>query len=147
MTNLVDYSLRETIRNTKVVLQEKDDKSACEIHRAYEQTFNNLINQSNQLWSHFVNPGSYTMTGVYFLDYKDFVNYDPTEDRVNKDPCSFDINPNDETNPLGFTYSLAEITLTYELSPMTHLFTSSNTAISRTMVLNLEHEEWPDENE
>lgn len=134
VTNLVDYSLRETIRNTKIKLHDSDVPS--DIHKFYQDQFDALINQSGQLWSFLVAPDKFSITGVYYDDYAAFV--------TGSSSISFG---GESSEVESFDYSLAELTVSYDFSPMTHLFTSSDMTISRTMVLNLEHEEWPDENE
>ncbi len=134
ITNLVDYSLRETIRNTKIKLHESKEPS--DIHEFYQDQFDALIKQSGELWSFLVTPDKFSITGVYYDDYTAFV--------AGTTSISFG---GESSEVESFDYSLAELTVSYDFSPMTHLFTSSSMPISRTMVLNLEHEEWPDENE
>lgn len=132
ITNLVDYSLRETIRNTKIKLHETEVPN--DIHKFYQEQFDALIEQDGQLWSFLVTPERFSITGAYYDSYSDFVS--------GTSSISFNNEPSELSS---FNYSLAELTVRYELSPMTHFFTSSDLSISRTMVLNLEHEEWPDE--
>ncbi|GAL34239.1 Flp pilus assembly membrane protein TadE [Vibrio maritimus] len=121
--NMTEYALRETIRNTKIY-------QGSGVHEQYETRFQTLIANQNNLWSFLIDDDKFSIDGKYFPSYSDFVN-----------------NVGYSKQDLTFNYDLAEITVTYEYTPIIHVFGAEQVDISRTMVLNLEHEGWKDETE
>ncbi|EDP59389.1 TadE family protein [Vibrio sp. AND4] len=118
VVNMTEYALRETIRNTKIY-------QGNSVHERYKETFRSLIEQENNLWHFLVDPSRFNITGRYFLSYNDFI-----------------VGNGVTEEDLGSSYDLAEITVTYSYSPMFRLSGAGDSDISRTMVLNLEHEGW-----
>ncbi|MCW8344510.1 pilus assembly protein [Vibrio sp. ZSDZ65] len=120
VNNLVDYALRETVRNTQFFAGEST-------HTNYQSRINNLVTNDGHLWSFMAPHENFTLTGRYFNSYSEFVNNTGLS----------------ETHD-DFTgqYTLAELTLSYEYTPIINLFGNEPHTISRTTVLNLEHEGW-----
>lgn len=119
VVNVTEYALRETIRSTKTYQGES-------IHRRYQQRFETVLKQDGMLWHFLITDDQFDLSAKYFKNYRDFVD---------------NIGVNDDTNLSG--YALAEVTLSYRYTPMLALFSRAQQDISRTMVLNLEHEGWP----
>lgn len=119
--NMTEYALRETVRNTKVYEGES-------VNQRYVDKFESIINNQDNLWSFLIDEDKFSVAGRYYLSYSDFVK---------------DIGTDFEH--LNENYDLAEITVNYDYSPMITLFGNSAYTITRTMVLNLEHEGWDDE--
>ncbi|MEZ8228159.1 TadE/TadG family type IV pilus assembly protein [Vibrio splendidus] len=121
VVNMTEYSLRETIRNTKIY----EGKG---INEQYETKFKSLIEDDDNLWSFLIDSSRFSIVGQYFKTYDDFV-----ENRGHSD------------QGLNFNYDLAEITVTYRYTPVIKLAGAADRDISSTMVLNLEHEGWKDD--
>ncbi|MDN3699713.1 TadE/TadG family type IV pilus assembly protein [Vibrio artabrorum] len=121
IVNMTEYSLRETIRNTKIY----EGKS---INQQYENKFKALIEDNNSLWHFLIDRSRFSIQGKYFKNYSDFI-----------------ANRGYSAQDLDSSYVLAEITVTYRYSPVIKFSGSSDKNISRTMVLNLEHEGWKDD--
>lgn len=121
VVNMTEYSLRETIRNTKIY----EGKG---INQQYEDKFKALIEGGNDLWHFLINSSRFSINGRYYKTYDDFIS-----------------NRGYSDEGLNFNYDLAEITVTYRYSPMIKLTGVGDKDISCTMVLNLEHEGWKDE--
>ncbi|PQJ60602.1 pilus assembly protein TadE [Vibrio chagasii] len=121
VVNMTEYSLRETIRNTKIY----EGKGGNE---QYEKKFKDLIEDGDNLWSFLIDTSRFSIEGQYFKTYDDFV--------ANRGHSKQDLN---------FNYDLAEITVTYRYTPIIKLAGAADRDISRTMVLNLEHEGWKDD--
>lgn len=120
VTNLVEYALRETVRNTQVYVGDS-------VHESYKTQLNDLITDDGKIWSKLVSGENFQLTGKYFNSYQDFVNN-----------AGF----SDQDDGFEEGYTLAEITLTYEHSSILNLIGDDNSQIVRTTVLNLEHEGW-----
>ncbi|PTP80650.1 TadE/TadG family type IV pilus assembly protein [Vibrio splendidus] len=123
VVNMTEYSLRETIRNTKIY----EGKG---INEQYETKFKSLIEDDDNLWSFLIDSSRFSITGQYFKTYDDFV--------ANRGHSDQGLNFN-------FNYNLAEITVTYRYTPVIKLAGAADRDISSTMVLNLEHEGWKDD--
>ena len=121
VVNMTEYSLRETIRNTKIY----EGKG---INQQYEAKFKTLIEDDKNLWHFLIDSSRFSIDGKYIKTYDDFI-----------------ANRGHSSQGLNFNYDLAEITVTYHYSPMLKLWGTSDSTISRTMVLNLEHEGWKDD--
>ncbi|MFA0085630.1 TadE/TadG family type IV pilus assembly protein [Vibrio sp. 10N.261.51.F12] len=122
VVNMTEYSLRETIRNTKIY-------QGSSIHEQYETRFKDLIENQDNLWHFLIDSSKFSIDGKYFETFDKFV-----------------ANEGHSSQDLTFSYDLAEITVTYLYSPMIEMWGNGETPITRTMVLNLEHEGWRDEN-
>ncbi|MGF1747821.1 MULTISPECIES: TadE family protein [Vibrio] len=120
VNNLVDYALRETVRNTQFY-------AGSSTHDNYKTRIDDLVTGDGHLWNFMAPHENFTLTGKYFNSYSDFVN-------------NTGLSEDDE----GFTgaYTLAELTLSYEYTPIINIFGNGPQTISRTTVLNLEHEGW-----
>lgn len=121
VVNMTEYSLRETIRNTKIY----EGKG---INQQYEDKFKTLIEADNDLWHFLIDSSRFSIKGRYYKTYDDFIS-----------------NRGYSDEGLNFNYDLAEITVTYRYSPMIKLTGVGDKDISCTMILNLEHEGWKDE--
>lgn len=121
VVNMTEYALRETIRNTKIY-------QGSGLHEQYEGKFKELIENESNLWHFLIDNERFSMDGTYFESYQDFVQ-----------------NNGHDSQGLTFKYDLAEITVTYRYTPILAIWGTSERQISRTMVLNLEHEGWDDE--
>ncbi|MEZ8688470.1 TadE/TadG family type IV pilus assembly protein [Vibrio splendidus] len=121
VVNMTEYSLRETIRNTKIY----EGKG---VNEQYETKFKSLIEDDDNLWSFLIDSSRFSITGQYFKTYDDFV-----------------ANRGQSDQSLNFNYNLAEITVTYRYTPVIKLAGAADRDISSTMVLNLEHEGWKDD--
>ncbi|USD61764.1 pilus assembly protein [Vibrio sp. SCSIO 43140] len=121
--NMTEYALRETIRNTKIF-------QGSGIHEQYESRFQALISDDSNLWHFLIDEDKFSLDGKYFPSYRDFIN-----------------NVGYSKQDLNFNYDLAEITVTYQYEPILWVYGAQAVDISRTMVLNLEHEGWADETE
>ncbi|MFV8462663.1 TadE/TadG family type IV pilus assembly protein [Vibrio campbellii] len=121
VVNMTEYSLRETIRNTKIY----EGKG---VNEQYENKFKDLIEDDDNLWSFLIDASRFSIEGQYFKTYDDFVE-----------------NRGHSNQDLNFNYDLAEITVTYRYTPIIKLAGAADRDISRTMVLNLEHEGWKDD--
>lgn len=121
VVNMTEYSLRETIRNTKIY----EGKG---INQQYEDKFRSLIEADNNLWHFLIDSARFSIKGRYYKTYDDFI-----------------ANRGHSEQGLNFNYDLAEITVTYHYSPMIKLTGAADKDIARTMVLNLEHEGWKDD--
>ncbi|MEZ8039593.1 TadE/TadG family type IV pilus assembly protein [Vibrio sp. 1F263] len=121
VVNMTEYSLRETIRNTKIY----EGKG---INEQYEKKFRLLIENEDNLWSFLIDSSRFSIAGQYFKTYDDFI-----------------VNKGHSDQMLNFNYNLAEITVTYRYTPVIKLIGAADRNISRTMVLNLEHEGWKDD--
>ncbi|EGQ8926252.1 TadE/TadG family type IV pilus assembly protein [Vibrio parahaemolyticus] len=121
VVNMTEYSLRETIRNTKIY----EGKG---VNEQYESKFKELIEHNDNLWSFLIEGSRFSIAGKYFKNYNDFI-----------------ANEGHSDQGLNFNYDLAEITVTYRYTPMIKLTGTADRNISRTMVLNLEHEGWKDD--
>ncbi|PMM54002.1 TadE/TadG family type IV pilus assembly protein [Vibrio lentus] len=118
VVNMTEYSLRETIRNTKIY----EGKG---INEQYETKFKSLIEDDDNLWSFLIDSSRFSISGQYFKTYDDFI-----------------ANWGHSDQGLNFNYDLAEITVTYRYTPVIKLAGAADRDISSTMVLNLEHEGW-----
>lgn len=121
VVNMTEYSLRETIRNTKI----HEGKG---VNKQYEDKFKSLIEDDENLWHFLIDSSRFSIKGRYYQTYDDFI-----RDRGHSGQA------------LSFNYDLAEITVTYRYSPVLKLSGASDRDISSTMVLNLEHEGWKDD--
>ncbi|MGV2987188.1 TadE/TadG family type IV pilus assembly protein [Vibrio sp. E150_011] len=121
VVNMTEYSLRETIRNTKIY-------QGSSVHEQYETRFKDLIEDQDNLWHFLIDSSKFSIEGKYFETFDKFI-----------------ANEGHSSQDLSFTYDLAEITVTYLYSPVIEMWGNSETPISRTMVLNLEHEGWGDD--
>ncbi|MCY9862234.1 pilus assembly protein [Vibrio coralliirubri] len=121
VVNMTEYSLRETIRNTKIY----EGKG---INEQYENKFRSLIEDDDNLWSFLIDSSRFSIAGQYFKNYDDFI-----------------ANRGHSDQGLSFNYDLAEMTVTYRYTPVIKLTGAADRDISRTMVLNLEHEGWKDD--
>lgn len=120
VVNMTEYALRETIRNTKIY-------QGGGLHDQYESKFKELIENESNLWNFLIDNERFSIDGTYFATYQDFVQ-----------------NRGHDSQNLTFTYDLAEITVNYRYTPILAIWSVSEQQISRTMVLNLEHEGWDD---
>ncbi|MDR9826103.1 pilus assembly protein [Vibrio sp. FNV 38] len=118
VVNMTEYALRETIRNTKVF-------EGFGVHQQYEERFEQLVSDQSNLWHFLIDDSKFSLDGKYYETYDDFIQ---------------DIGHSSEG--LTFSYDLAEIEVTYLYTPMLNILGVDETPISRTMVLNLEHEGW-----
>lgn len=118
VVNMTEYSLRETIRNAKIY----EGKG---VNEQYEKKFRSLIEDDDNLWRFLIDGSRFSIKGRYFKNYDDFV-----------------ANRGHAGQSLNFNYDLAEITVTYRYTPVIMLVGAADRDISRTMVLNLEHEGW-----
>lgn len=123
VTNLVEYALRETVRNTQVYVGES-------VHNNYKNQLSNLISEDGKVWNYLVSEDNFRLTGKYFNSYQDFINN-----------AGF----SDEDEGFQEGYTLAEVTLTYDYTPFINFIGSDSGSIVRTTVLNLEHEGWGEE--
>ncbi|EKY4193045.1 TadE/TadG family type IV pilus assembly protein [Vibrio harveyi] len=121
VVNMTEYSLRETIRNTKIY----EGKG---INQQYEDKFKSLIEADGNLWHFLIDSSRFSIKGRYYKTYDDFI-----------------ANRGYSDEGLNFNYNLAEITVTYRYSPIIKLVGAADRDISSTMVLNLEHEGWKDD--
>lgn len=117
--NLVEYALRETVRNTSYF-------EGGSVHENYKARLSNLIEADGKMWSYLVSEDNFTLSGKYFNSYDEFVT---------------NVGSSDDDNEFQEGYTIAELTLTYDYSPIINIVESSST-IERTTVLNLEHEGW-----
>ncbi|MDP5253169.1 MULTISPECIES: TadE/TadG family type IV pilus assembly protein [unclassified Vibrio] len=124
--DMVEYSLRETVRETKVSLSESEEIE--DINQDYQNTFQSLIEDDSNLWGFLIDSDKFSFSGKYYQTYDNFIN-DIGSDYLK----------------LNYTYDLAQMTVTYDYSPMVAAFGWQDRTISRTMVLNLEHQGWDDE--
>ena len=92
------------------------------------RSFKDLIEDDDNLWSFLIDASRFSIEGQYFKTYDDFVE-----------------NRGHSNQDLNFNYDLAEITVTYRYTPIIKLAGAADRDISRTMVLNLEHEGWKDD--
>ncbi|MFA0085528.1 TadE family protein [Vibrio sp. 10N.261.51.F12] len=120
VNNLVEYALRETVRNTQFYAGDST-------HDNYKSRIDDLVTDDGHLWSFMTPHENFTLTGKYFNSYSEFVN----NTGLSEDDPSF-----------TGQYTLAELTLSYEYTPIVNLFGNEPQTISRTTVLNLEHEGW-----
>jgi len=118
VVNMTEYSLRETIRNTKIY-------EGQGFNEQYENQFRTLIEDDNNLWHFLIDSARFSIKGQYFRTYDDFI-----------------ANAGHSDQALNFNYDLAEMTVTYRYSPLINFVGAADRDISRTMVLNLEHEGW-----
>lgn len=123
VVNVTEAALRETIRGTKI-------HEGRHSHAQYQAKFDALLRNEDALWHFLIQEDQFELTSTYFKTYRDLVN--------NTGQGSETVSPD---------YVLAEVTLTYHYSPMMTLFSMGKSDISRTMILNLEHEGWWDEEE
>jgi tight adherence protein E len=123
VVNMTEYALRETIRNTKIYEGHSD-------HEQYEAKFKTLVEDQENLWHFLIDSDKFSIEGMYYPNYNDFV-----------------AGYGHASEGLGFDYDLAELTVTYRYTPILNLWGASESLITRTMVLNLEHEGWEDEEE
>ncbi|WP_264876895.1 TadE family protein [Vibrio agarivorans] len=123
VVNMTEYALRETIRNTKIY-------QGVGVHEQYEARFEQLIHDQSNLWHFLIDEDKFSIDGTYFETYQEFIN-------GNGHP----------SEGLNFNYDLAEISVTYLYTPMLNVWGADETPISRTMVLNLEHEGWKNDEE
>ncbi|CAH0529684.1 TadE family protein [Vibrio hippocampi] len=121
VVNMTEYALRETVRSTKTY-------QGGSVNDKYLEQFNRIIQDDSNLWHFLMDDEKFSMDGRYYLSYSDFIN---------------DIGTDYEN--LASSYDLAEITVSYDYSPMIEVFGNQEHTITRTMVLNLEHEGWDDE--
>jgi tight adherence protein E len=124
VTNMVEYALRETVRNTTVF----EGQSSYD---QYNQTLNTAMEEPDRLWGFLTPADNFQLSGKYYLTYADLIS-----------DVSFD---DDQMAQSGIGYAVAEITLTYNYTPVLNLFGSDPTAITRSTRLNLEHEGWEEE--
>ncbi len=66
VVNMTEYSLRETIRNTKIY----EGKS---INQQYEAKFKALIEDDKNLWHFLIDSSRFSIDGKYFKTYDDFI--------------------------------------------------------------------------
>ncbi len=123
VVNMTEFALRETIRNTKV--DQGIDDTPEKLNEHYETYFRQLIMDNNKIWHFLMDGDKFTIEGTYYQSYDDFV-----------------AGVGHTSQGVGFYYDLAEITVEYEYEPMIELVSSDTVKISRTMVLNLEHQGW-----
>ncbi|WP_394241585.1 TadE/TadG family type IV pilus assembly protein [Vibrio astriarenae] len=123
VVNMTEYALRETIRNTKTY-------EGAGLHEQYETRFQELINDQSNLWHFLIDDAKFSIDGKYFETYRDFI-----------------ADAGHSSEGLDFEYDLAEINVTYLYTPMLNIWGAEETPISRTMVLNLEHEGWESDEE
>lgn len=126
VVNMTEFSLRETIRNTKV--DQGIDDTPENLNTHYESYFRSLISDNNKIWHFLMDDNKFTIHGKYYRNYDDFV-----------------AGVGDSSQSIGFYYDLAEITVEYQYQPMINMFGSDTVTISRTMVLNLEHQGWDED--
>lgn len=119
VVNVTEYALRETIRGTKTYQGQRT-------HRRYQQKFNAILTQDDTLWHFLLAKDKFELSAKYFKNYRNFI--DDVAESTDADSPE---------------YVLAEMTLTYHYTPMLSIIPREITDISRTMVLNLEHEGWP----
>ncbi|KFA95550.1 TadE/TadG family type IV pilus assembly protein [Vibrio sp. ER1A] len=123
VTNLVEYSLRETVRNAKVY-------EGSSVHDNYKNRLDELITSDGKLWSYLAPQENFQITGKYFNSYREFVD---------------DVGFSEDDDGFQEGYALAEITLDYQYTPILNVLGASEKTISRTTVLTLEHEGWEGE--
>ncbi|MGF1726085.1 TadE/TadG family type IV pilus assembly protein [Photobacterium nomapromontoriensis] len=118
IVNVTEFALRETIRATKVY----EGKNT---HSLYQTEFYRILNRDNTLWDFLLVKDKFKLTSVYFKSYANIIN-NVAEDSKNP----------------RLKYVLAEVTLAYQYAPIFTFNPSVESTISRTMLLNLEHEGW-----
>jgi tight adherence protein E len=118
VVNMTEYSLRETIRNTKI----HEGKS---VNQQYKEKFETLIKDRTNLWHFLIDSSKFSFNGRYYRTYQDFIDDNGHSDQA-----------------FSENYNLAEITVTYRYSPIIKFVSAIDRDISSTMVLNLEHEGW-----
>ncbi|WP_172380903.1 TadE/TadG family type IV pilus assembly protein [Vibrio sp. Vb339] len=118
VVDMIEHSLRETIRHTKIY-------EGRGINEQYEKKLRALIEDDDNLWSFLIDSFRFSIEGKYFKTYDDFI-----------------ANRGSPDQGLNFNYDLAEINVAYRYSPLIGLTGTVDRDISRTMVLNLEHEGW-----
>ncbi|MGF1686542.1 pilus assembly protein [Photobacterium japonica] len=121
VVNVTESALRETIRGTKIYQGQHS-------HANYQAKFDAVLRNDDALWHFLVREDQFELSSTYFRTYRDLVN-----------------NTGLSSDEVPANYVLAEVTLTYHYTPMMDLFTLGKRDVSRTMLLNLEHEGWDDE--
>ncbi|KLV04171.1 hypothetical protein ABT56_16320 [Photobacterium aquae] len=121
VVNVTEYALRETIRETKTY-QGKSN------YDRYQMQFNRFLSQEGTLWHFLVAKDQFTLSAKYYKSYRDLVD--------NRAASASDVSPE---------YVLADITLSYYYQPPLLALADKKVTISRSMLLNLEHEGWPGE--
>ncbi|CAH0529501.1 TadE/TadG family type IV pilus assembly protein [Vibrio hippocampi] len=120
VSNLVEFALRETIRDTQI-------HQGSGVHQSYQDKLDGVLQHEGRLWSYLVDEHNFELTGEYFNSYADF---------VANNGSSID-------GEMFFNgYPLAEFTLSYQYQPIFNLFGDDGGMISRSTVINLEHEGW-----
>lgn len=124
VTNLVEYALRETVRSTKIY-------EGGDSYDNYKLTLDNALGESDSMWATLVPAENFTLTGQYYLSYSDLIsNVSYTDVQMDEG---------------GGGYAIAEFTLQYNHSPMFSVFTGDVVPITRSTLINLEHEGWEEE--
>ncbi|MDW2041341.1 TadE family protein, partial [Vibrio sp. 2130-1] len=119
--SVVEYALRETVRNTKIF-------EGGSNYSSYNNTLRAALNESGTLWSALTPADNFSISGKYYLTYPDLIADSSFSDAEMME------------DDLG--YQIAEITLTYNYRPVLNVFSSATVPIVRSTLINLEHEGW-----
>ena len=120
VANLVEYALREVVRDTQVF-------EGTNSHESYNTKLDSLLNDNDKLWSHLVTENNFSLSEKYFYTFNDFVN---------------DVGVESSAGNIPDGYVFAQVTLSYDYAPILDLGVNPAAEISRTTVLTLEHEGW-----
>ncbi len=120
-TSVVEYALRETVRSTKIF-------EGSSTYSSYNNTLRAALDEGGTLWSAFTPADNFTITGKYYLTYADLIADASLSDA--------------EMLQDDLGYQIAEITLTYNYQPVLNVFSSDPVPITRSTLINLEHEGW-----
>ncbi|MGF1724414.1 TadE family protein [Photobacterium nomapromontoriensis] len=118
VVNVTEFALRETIRRTKIY-------EGMNTHDLYDARFRETLEREGALWHFLIEDDKFELSSRFFKSYENLVN---------------DIGENSDVQ--SPEYVLAEVTLTYNYAPMITIIPRDNADITRTMLLNLEHEGW-----
>ncbi|MDG2668121.1 pilus assembly protein [Vibrio parahaemolyticus] len=119
--SVVEYALREAVRNTKIF-------EGGSNYSSYNNTLRAALNESGTLWSALTPADNFSISGKYYLTYPDLIADSSFSDAEMME------------DDLG--YQIAEITLTYNYRPVLNVFSSATVPIVRSTLINLEHEGW-----
>ncbi|CAH1595601.1 TadE family protein [Vibrio owensii] len=121
VTNLVEYALRESVRNTKVF-------EGGSSYDNYNLTLDSAMKDGGALWTSLVPAENFEVSGRYYLTYADLISGTSYSDA--------EMGEDDQG------YAIAEITLTYNYTPILNVFSSDVIPITKSTLINLEHEGW-----
>lgn len=121
VVNLVEYALRETVRNTKVF-------EGGSSYGNYNLTLTAAMTRSGTLWSSLTPAENFEISGKYYLSYADLISGTSYSDA--------------EMVQDDRGYAIAEITFTYNYTPFLNVFSYAAVPITKSTLINLEHEGW-----